>query len=161
LDSLTQQNLGATKLVELLQVNNFAAGYDCDYLKTAVNSWINMAVTPQPASLITSSEDTFVLWAQLLPYRSCKFQHEDGVITFCKGKESLLASAPGTCKVWDDYAPATADKATELYFADRLNLRLGVIRKIFKAGYGEGEKKRAIDYNVTVIFNENPTVALA
>jgi hypothetical protein len=156
LDSLTQQNVAATKLIELLQTNNFAAEYDCDYLETAVNSWVNMAVKPQPPSLITTSEDTFVLWAQLLPSR-CGFQREDGVITSCKGKESLLVSAPDTCRVWDAKAPASPDEATESYFARELNLRLGVIRIFFSEGY-DG---RRVHYNATVIFNQNPTVALA
>jgi hypothetical protein len=180
LDTLRQQNLVATELVELLQANNLAAPAqdDCDYLESAVKSWINVAVRPQPASLVSSHEDTFVLWAQLLPVR-CDFQKPDGVITFCEGNDSLLNSDEEACIVWDAHAPDLSElNATcwgepssekcleedlEEYFANALNIRVGGIRSIRpRAGYlvPYSDLAEFTDYDVTVVYNENPTVSL-
>jgi hypothetical protein len=157
LDGLMPQNLVETELVRLLQANNIAArDDDCEYLRLAVDSWVNLAVVPQPSSLVSTAEDTFVLWAQLLPKR-CDFQREDGVITSCVGK--FNDSSPEACKVWDDdYLLEYPSEATEEYFASELDLRVGGIQKRFLM---EGYEGNYTKYNVTVVYNENPTVSLA
>lgn len=115
-----------------------------------------MAATPQPASLFESVEDTYILWAQLLPVR-CDFQRDDGVITFCNGQEeSFAAAAPSSCMVWDDYSPETPDDATPDYFAEQLSLRSeGIRERRIKASAGNMP-----EFEATVIYNDNPSVAL-
>lgn len=180
LSSLHEQNLVATELVELLQANNLAAPTtdDCDFLESAVKSWMNVAVKPQPTSVLSSQEDTFVLWAQLLPVR-CEFQDPNGVITFCEGNDSLLNSNEEACIVWDNFAPDFNDLNStcwakpvpqdcvenylEGYFATELNLRVGGIRTIRpQAGYDVpyADLSKFTNFDVTVVYNENPTVAL-
>ena len=150
-----QQNSVARSLVELLQANNVAAQNDCIYLESAVNSWLNLAVVPQPASFLSNLDDTFVLWAQILPVR-CPFQSEDGVITSCDDDESTLALAnSGVCKIWEDSAPSNASEATNEYFASELGLRVDGISTITSA-FDQGFP----DYQVQVVYNENPTVSL-
>lgn len=131
---------------------------DCAYLKTAVQSWLKMAAVPQPASLFDNVEDTYILWAQLLPVR-CDFQREDGVITFCssQGENGLLTqAAPSTCVVWDEHSPATPQDATEDYFAEELSLRAEGIRRIYRTFLVNSMDT----YTTTVIYNHNTTVAL-
>jgi hypothetical protein len=163
LDALTPQNLVETELVNLLQANNIEARDDCEYLKVAVDSWVKLAAVPQPSSLV-STADTFVLWAQLLPKR-CDFQREDGVITSCSS--SSINSTRAACKVWDDdYLLEHPSEGLEDYFANELDLRVGGIQKkvlggIQKRFLMEGYEGNYTTYNVTVVYNENPTVSLA
>jgi hypothetical protein len=145
--------LVATETVELLQANNIAAQDDCSYLESAIDSWANIAAVPQPASLLTKLEDTFVLWAQLLPIR-CDFQRDDGVLTYCYGDDSR-PNGVYPCTVWDDHAPTDPGEATEEYFADELGIRLDGVRKLSRQGIDEFS-----DYGVSIIYNENPTVSL-
>lgn len=163
--ALAQQNLNSYHMVDLLQANNVAAptnsSEDCTYLKSSIQSWLKMAAVPQPASLLADTEDTYVLWAQLLPKR-CSFQREDGVITFCEGREnededaSLGETAADTCLVWDVYRPATPDDATPDYFAQQLSLRSEGIRRVFR-GSNMGNMS---SFQANVIYNYNPTVEL-
>ena len=157
LGSLSQQNLVSYKMVDLLQAQNLAAPSssedDCSYLKTSVQSWLRMATTPQPQTRFANVEDTFVLWAQVLPVR-CDFQREDGVITFCSSQEDAdIQELPSSsaCTVWDDNSPATPEDATEDYFAEQLSLRSEGIRQITLQDDG---------YTASVIYNYNPSVAL-
>ena len=157
LGSLSEQNLVSYNMVDLLQAQNLAAPSpseeDCSYLKTSVQSWLRMAITPQPAARFANVEDTFVLWAQVLPVR-CDFQREDGVITFCSnrgdGDVQDLPSA-SACTVWDDNSPADPEDATEYYFAEQLSLRPEGIRQQTLQDDG---------YTTSVIYNFNPSVAL-
>ena len=149
-------------MVDLLLANNVAAPSksqeDCTYLKSSVQSWLQMAAIPQPASLFKNVEDTYVLWAQLLPVR-CDFQREDGVITFCKGQAieaSFEGAAAHTCFVWDEYSPENPDDATPFYFAKHLSLRWQGIRQISRESTISNTS-----YYATVIYNHNPIVALA
>jgi hypothetical protein len=153
LGSLTQQNIVATKTVELLQANNIAALGDCAYLESAISSWVNIAAVPQPASPLPKLQDTYVLWAQLLPIR-CDFQRDDGVLTYCDGDPSR-PNGVYPCEVWDDYAPASPSEATVEYFAEVLYIRSDGVREIERNGTGKFP-----EYSVVVIYNENPTVSL-
>lgn len=157
LGSLSLQNLVSYNMVDLLQAQNLAAPSsseeDCSYLKTSVQSWLRMATTPQPSSRFANVEDTFVLWAQILPVR-CDFQREDGVITFCSSRgEADIPDLPSlsACTVWDDNSPATPEDATEVYFAEQLSLRSEGIRQI---------SRQNDTYTTSVIYNYNPSVAL-
>lgn len=155
-NSLTQQNLVSKDLVDLLQANNLAAPTnstdDCDYLESAVNSWIKMAIKPQPASFISTVEDTFVLWAQLLPVR-CDFQNATGVITFCGNDDH------STCMVWDEYnydeiCNSTLDSdCLQNYFASDLHLRQEAVTAVTNTNSG-------VRHTVTVVYNQSSTVSL-
>jgi hypothetical protein len=155
LGSLSEQNLVSYNMVDLLQAQNLAAPSsseeDCSYLKTSVQSWLRMATTPQPASRFANVEDTFVLWAQVLPVR-CDFQRADGVITFCSYQgDAIVARSASACAVWDDNSPPTPEDATEDYFAQELSLRSEGIRQI---------SRQNDTYTTSVIYNYNPSVAL-
>ncbi len=161
LQSLAQQNAVSYRMVDLLLAHNVAAPSsseeDCSYLMTSVQSWLKMAAVPQPASLFENVEDTYVLWAQLLPVR-CDFQQEDGVITFCDnqvGNGVLGQEVPGIpCSVWEDHRPANPEDATEDFFAEQLSLRYEGIRRISVSNESN------IAFTTTVIYNHNPSVAL-
>jgi hypothetical protein len=108
-----------------------------------------MAIIPQPRSYqaLNNCDDTFVLWAQVLPVR-CDFQEgTNGVITMCT--EGLRQAAPSTCEVWDTHQNTT--DPSPMYFASALDIRESGI------DYSQVEEQ---EYLVTAIFNENPTVAL-
>ena len=156
LGSMTQQNLVANELAELLQANNEVAQDDCSYFESAISSWINIAAVPQPETLLQNLEETYVLWAQVLPVRedcSRDFQREDGVITFCDGGGSRQ-NGEYPCHVWDASAPSSPEYATEEFFAEELGIRLGGILTVSVPSMKDA------DYNVTIIYNQNPTVSL-
>jgi hypothetical protein len=154
INCLTEQNQAADELTRLLQANNVVAGNDCEYFDNAVESWLRMAVQQQPASLRMHAESAYVLWAQVLPVRDeCDVQADDGVITTCVGT-NFTGMATQTCNVWDTKAPASADEASNQYFASRLDLRVGAITELTRISSNNS------DYTVTVIYNENPTVEL-
>lgn len=179
MDSFTQQNLVSVQLAKLLQSNNIAAQDNCDYLENAINSWLKMAAKPQPASLVSSAEDTFVLWAKLTPKR-CDFQNDDGVITYeyCETEEGvgLRTSCKETCSVWDNMIPEEIlennifisdyndnvlsygglSGELEEYFAEELNIRVGGITREYIRGADDGHD----GYDVTVLYNQNPSVHL-
>jgi hypothetical protein len=162
--AINQQNLVADRLTALLQSNNQVAlsGLtDCEYMEFAVESWLNMAIVPQPPS---SDDYTFVLWAQVLPVR-CPFQNETGVITSCRGRLSKyreMAQNEATCNIWDKHSPSSADEASEAYFAEALKLRQDAIVKKVALPDGESAIINALSgFNVTVVFNKNPTISLA
>jgi hypothetical protein len=165
--SINVTNRVAPNLVELLQGNNVQANStnDCDYLKSAVDSWLNLAVTPQPATFVSTQEEIFVLWAQLLPKR-CPWQNDDGVITVCS--ESLEKSRQTACETWQKTASLLGDESITLHsttgealddvkvdFANELHIRDGGIR-LFKK-----QDMILTNYTVIVFYNENPTIALA
>jgi hypothetical protein len=167
LQAINQQNLVSDNLTSLLQNNNMVAlsGItDCEYLELTVESWLNMAAVPQPPSALESIDFTFVLWAQVLPVR-CPFQKETGVITSCMGRLSKYRDMPvnqHVCDIWDTYSPSSASEATPAYFANVLNLRQGGIVTKFGTALGETENIEALSsFNVTVVYNENPTISLA
>jgi hypothetical protein len=164
--SLYEPNLNSYHMVDLLQANNVAAPTwsddDCAYLESSVQSWLQMAAVPQPASMFENTEDTYVLWAQLLPVR-CDFQREDGVITFCDGQavEDYLGSdIANTCVVWDEYSPSTADEATSDYFAQQLSLRSEGIRQVFRDTKVHDAAPYVLAFEITVVYNYNPTISL-
>ena len=151
LNSLTQLNHVAPEMVNLLQVNNEVAGYDeCDYLKSAVSSWLKVAAQPQPDALL-NHQDTFVLWARIEPWR-CEMPYQ-GVITVCD--ENMRNSSSSICNVWDENRPLDFTEASRQYFARKLHIRVDAIEKISAVSSEDP------DFKVTVIFNQNPTVALA
>lgn len=161
--AVSQQNLVADRITQLLQSNNLVAlsgVTDCEYMELAIESWLNMAIVPQPPSELPRI-DTFVLWAQVLPVR-CPFQNETGVITSCRGRLSKYREMPeneATCNIWDTFSPANSDEANEAYFAEALRLRQGGILK--KVAYPPNPSIDALSgFNVTVVFNENPTISL-
>ena len=154
INSLSQQNLTAGELASFLQSSNIEADMnDCSYLESSVNAWLTIATQSQPEAMLRKIDSTYVLWAQLLPVR-CPFQERKpgGVITSCVNNTSLLEGAPGACQLWD--MPVQASEATEQYFADELDLRVGTISVITNVLASDPR------FNVTVIFNEDPTVSL-
>jgi hypothetical protein len=165
--AINQQNLVADRITTLLQSNNLVAlsGItDCEYMESAVESWLNMAIVPQPSSALPDIDYTFVLWAQVLPVR-CPFQNETGVITSCRGRLSKYREMPendATCNIWDTHSPTTTEEASEAYFADALKLRQGAVVKKVALPVGETASVEALSgFNVTVVFNKNPTISLA
>ncbi|KAG7349730.1 adenylate cyclase family protein [Nitzschia inconspicua] len=162
LNAINQQNLVADSVTKLLQANNLAAlsGIsDCEYMEFAIESWLNMAIVPQPPSKIREINHSFVLWAQVLPVR-CPFQNITGVITSCRGPLSKYREMPEnkpTCDIWDTFSPATSEEASVEYFAEALKLREGGIVK--KTAESSGDTLSG--FNVTVVYNENPTISLA
>lgn len=150
INTVAHQNLVAIELAALLQANNEAAGPDCDYLESAVNSWLRMAIVNGISPAVGSQNETFTLWAQLLPAR-CDFQDSGGVITICN--DALRNAAKDACKVWDD-RPDHASERPRTYFAHLLEIRVGGIREVIK-------KDQMGIYNVTVLYNMNPSVELA
>lgn len=167
LSAVNQQNSVSNSVTDLLQKNNLAAPSgitDCDYMELAVESWLNMAIVPQPPSELAVIDNTYVLWAQILPVR-CPFQNETGVITSCRGRLSKYREIPGyeaTCDIWDFFSPATSEEATETYFAEKLKLREGgIFKKTARPSEDNGSIDALAGFNVTVVYNENPTISLA
>jgi hypothetical protein len=165
LSAISQQNRVADNVTNLLQASNLVSQggvADCAYLEHAIKSWLNMAIIPQPPSELKNLDFTYVLWAQVLPVR-CPFQNETGVITTCVGTDSDFMNVnPHACDIWDNYSPANPLDATPEYFAEQLNLRAGGI--VTKRGLPSGQSAQfeALSaFNVTVIYNENPTISLA
>jgi hypothetical protein len=156
MDSLNEQNQGAYGLANLLHSNNLEAGMDCDYLQNSIESWLGMAVQEQPNSLLSNSQDTYVLWAQIHPAgERCNFLSAEGIITNCTARDHLIDSHPSTCEVWDDPDVTTSSGTVDpYYFSSTWDLRLGGIREIIL------RDPQNPNYNTTVIFNENPSVAL-
>lgn len=162
LQSLTPQNATSYRMVDLLQAHNLAAptnsSEDCSYLAASVRSWLNVAAVPQPPSMLQNTEDTYVLWAQLLPVR-CEWQMDDGIITSCDNQkfgESLEGAAYGACAVWDEYSPPLEVDSMRKYFARSLNLRFEGLRRIDR-GVSTGE---LAGFASRVLYNDNPTVSL-
>jgi hypothetical protein len=161
--SLTTQNLNSYSMVDLLQAHNLEAPTnstdDCAYLENAVNSWLKMAAIPHAASPLQNTEDTYVLWAQLLPVR-CDFQRDDGVITFCEGRifeDSWDAAVPETCAVWDSYQPSWSMGTMASQFSKALTIRSQGIRRIDReVSFGD-----LSIFRTSVVYNENPTVSLS
>jgi hypothetical protein len=154
INCLLDQNHSAVEMVRLLQNNNIVAGNDCEYFDKAVDSWLKIAVLQQPASFRKHVESTYVLWAQVLPVRNeCGVRRDDGVITTCYGT-NFTGMASETCNVWDNTGNASQEEASEQFFAKKLDLRLGAIRELTMTSFNNS------NYNVTVIYNENPTVEL-
>lgn len=162
LTSISGQNVIDVQFTQLLEDNNLAAVAgvsDCDYLQLAIESWLNMAIIPQPPDVLSDVETTFVLWAQILPVR-CPFQDDDGVITSCAGRLSnFRENYPKTCQIWDALAPASPEFANADYFASALNLRPSGIATY--SNYAGGNFDAVDGFNVTVIYNNNPSIALA
>ena len=153
INCLTEQNHVADEMARLLQANNIAAGNDCEYFDKAVESWLKMAIQQQPERLY-QMENTYVLWAQVLPVRDdCGVQADDGVITTCVGT-NVTGMAYQTCDVWDTTAPASAEEASAQFFASNFDLRMGAITGHTRTSFNNS------DYSVTVIYNENPTLEL-
>jgi hypothetical protein len=176
-----ETNSVAAELVHLLQANNMQANAtdnECDYLKSVVDSWLNVAVVPQPTSFVPSQEDTFVLWAQLLPIR-CDWQRDDGVITFCSDDSPLIESYGHTCDNWMDLIDlgmhsvehidtSSCDDISgpiKMELANELNIRPSGIKSTCLMGvemvpcYQDGMVPS--NFNVTVFYNHNPTISLA
>lgn len=162
LGAMNQQNRIAPRFANLLEANNIVAlggSTDCDYLENAIESWLSMAIIPQPPAEVPNVEPTFVLWAQVLPVR-CPFQNATGVITSCGGKlANFRRTYPTTCDIWENKAPPTPDMASGDYFAAALNLRPGGIIREFGAPGGRFEALS--DFNATIYYNQNPTISLA
>eukprot|EP00934_Nitzschia_sp_Nitz4_P008652 Nitzschia sp. Nitz4//scaffold11_size288233//230845//235511//NITZ4_000808-RA/size288233-snap-gene-0.61-mRNA-1//-1//CDS//3329534176//8642//frame0 len=164
LQCVARSNPVAKNLVHLLQAHNLAAPSDsledCAYLESAVKSWVRMAAAPQPNVMFSHSNATFVLLAQLLPSR-CDFQRSDGVITACSGSDTDIAPE-AACDLWADRpggwyneTPDYFDDFVDLY-AHSQNLRPEAI-----VTKGVSTMLGSEFYETTVIFNENPTVALS
>eukprot|EP00980_Cylindrotheca_fusiformis_P021686 scaffold8529_cov137-Cylindrotheca_fusiformis.AAC.16 len=169
----------ATELTRLLQANNIQANTvenECDYLESVVDSWLNVAVLPQPSSFASYQEDLFVLWAQLLPKR-CDWQRNDGIITVCSEDRLLSEKYRHTCDQWmdlvdldvqldstalrDGYGPINIEMAHDL------NIRPAGTRIVCVMGDELVPCSRSRDdvllsnFNVTVVYNDNPTISLA
>lgn len=177
-----ETNSVATELVHLLQANNIHANAtenECDFLKSVVDSWVNVAVVPQRTSFVPSQEDMFVLWARLLPKR-CDWQRDDGVITFCSNDSPLLESHRHICGNWlelidlgielDAEESSSSDDPhglIKMELARDLNIRPSGIRSACAAGveldpcFNVLDDTSAANFNVTVFYNHNPTISLA
>ena len=158
----TTQNRTSYRMVDLLLAHNLEAPTnstdDCEYLENGIYAWLQMASVPQPPSLIRNHEDTYVLWAQVLPVR-CNFQRDDGVITFCRGQifeGSGEGTIPEICEVWDDYRPSSSVDEMASYFSKALNIRPEGIRRIDR-GFSQANQ---LNFGASVVYNENPTVSL-
>ena len=158
----TTQNRTSYRMVDLLLAHNVEAPTnstdDCAYLQNVIYSWLQMASVPQPPSLLRNKEDTYVLWAQLLPVR-CDFQRDDGVITFCSGQifeDSWLGAIPETCEVWDDYRPSSSMDEMASHFSKALDIRPEGIRRIDRSF----SQANQLNFRASVIYNENPSVSL-
>jgi hypothetical protein len=160
LQAFAAPNVVAYKMVDLLQAHNVAAptnsSDDCEYLKISVTSWLQMATVPQPSLFVGKMEDTYVLWAQLLPVR-CAFQREDGVITSCEGQDlEIHWEDAEACAVWDDSRPPSPNDATASYFAEALNVRSEGIQRVDR----HVSWSDTSTYDTRVIYNQNPSVSL-
>ena len=162
------QSIGRTNpldpdLTDLLQGNNVIAPSDseedCDYLLTAVTSWLKTSADSHHPFLakVGSDGENHVLWAQLLPVR-CDWQRRDGVITFCP--ESFGEDGP--CSFWNETRPANPRLATRSYYADVLGVRTGEIvlfERWDAANSSQVDTGKA--FYVKTIFNESHSVGLA
>lgn len=152
---LQEFNPVAPNMVQLLQENNLAAtsDQDCEYLETAVKSWLTGIAVAQSDSR-TENQDTYILWAQLLPVR-CEFQktslgNEPGVITDCGLLENY--DTPSVCEVWN----ITESNPSPDYFAEELNIRQGGIFDYFLNDTVGGDNY----FSVRVMINHNNIISV-
>lgn len=172
-------NSVSTDLTRVLQANNAQAMEmdDCDFLKSAVDSWLNMAMVPQPESFGKAHEDTFVIWAQVLPVR-CDWQREDGIITYCDDSTNFMQGHKEVCDLWEDtlqwgmisdsqegWGLEGKVDAVRSHLAEELNLRMPAIQwKCFQGAESapcSAVSSSESQFNVTVFYNNNPTVSMA
>ncbi|VEU33814.1 unnamed protein product [Pseudo-nitzschia multistriata] len=165
--SISHQNNVSDNMAKLLQSQNLVSTDGirrCDYLETAIDSWLNMAIVNQPN--IPDQETTYILWAQVLPVR-CPFQNENGVITSCtKNGMKYREQYPESCKIWDNSNPPQLihgnDQAVRNYFAKKLNIRGNGIYVRSRPEKADAFQFDALnDFNITVVFNQNPTIKRA
>lgn len=166
--AISHQNRVSMNLTNMLESQNLISTSgvrDCEYLERAIDSWLNMAIVSQPQ--YEKDPTSYVLWAQVLPVR-CPFQNKTGVITSCTENRTRFREAyPLTCKIWDDSSPywrVTPDNNEEVrnYFAGELNYRGGGIFINNAPIPTDSFQFEALDvFNVTVIFNQNPTIQMA
>jgi len=178
--SRVKTNSISADLTRVLQANNVQAldTEDCDYLKSAVDSWLSIAMVPQPESFVKSHEDTFVLWAQVLPVR-CDWQREDGIITHCDNSTLFEQGHKDVCELWDDTLQwgSFSDEQMEGWeceeildtvrsnLAQEMDLRMPAIQWKCLIGLDSvpcnvGSSSEA-EFSVTVYYNNHPTVSLA
>lgn len=176
--SRVKTNSISTDLTRVLQANNALAQSkeDCDYLKSAVESWLSIAMVPQPESFVQAHDDTFVLWAQVLPVR-CDWQREDGIITYCDNSTLFAQGHKEVCALWDDtlqwgsfsyeqmegWALEAKVDYVRSNLASERNLRMPAIQWKCQEGLEStpcGYESES-EFSVTVYYNNNPTVSLA
>eukprot|EP00537_Pseudo-nitzschia_pungens_P011753 CAMPEP_0172392138 /NCGR_PEP_ID=MMETSP1061-20121228/8357_1 /TAXON_ID=37318 /ORGANISM="Pseudo-nitzschia pungens, Strain cf. pungens" /LENGTH=1303 /DNA_ID=CAMNT_0013122921 /DNA_START=516 /DNA_END=4427 /DNA_ORIENTATION=- len=162
--SFSHRNYVAVSMVNLLQSQNLVSANgvrDCEYLESAIDSWLNMAVVDQPH--VKNQNNTYVLWAQVLPVR-CPFQNDRGVITSCTKRASKYRKQyPVTCDVWDTANPPRLiqDDHDNIrnYFARTLHIRGSGISVTQQPTNPNSYAFEALNvFNVTVVFNQNPTI---
>jgi hypothetical protein len=148
--------------VNLLQGNNIASNTinDCEYLFTAVQSWLQASSTIQTYyDVIDENRKAGRLqWAQLLPVR-CIWQRNDGIITTCS--VAGATSEKSTCDYWE--STITPNPSVE-YFAEAANVRPGGILDITlktKATANFGDSESQVEFYVRAIYNETHSIALA
>lgn len=151
----------------LLQSNNLAANTteDCAFLGNAVAAWLKTSVSLSSTNgfIQEDRDQTFIIWAQLLPYRCPQWQREDGVITVCP--EEVDFDQVAFCETWNETRPLDPNLATPQHFADELGLRVGGFREFVLDETAPADFSFFNDngptaqFTVTAIYNENHTIA--
>jgi hypothetical protein len=155
------QNPEGQNAIDLLQANNIVANSnstdDCDYLRLAVESWLQATVNVTANYFLNENygDETYVIWAQLLPIR-CDWQNgTGGVITKCiEDSENDYI-----CNVWKNLG--NSENATREDFSEEMGIRAGELLELDKRDFGaffNGTNTNATFY-VRAIFNESNTVA--
>jgi hypothetical protein len=163
LDTSGHQNPLASNFMDLLQANNVVAGSnsteDCDYMNVAVKSWLLTTSKVNAPFAVGGghSDDSYVVWAQLLPVR-CDWQDSEGVITTCLWGSNFPSEI---CSVWNDTRPLSTEQATTSYFANKLGLRAGELVEFDRWDPGNGPEVDSNPFYVRGIFDESHTVAVA
>jgi hypothetical protein len=148
--------------VKLLQDNNIASNMtdDCEYLFTAVQSWLHTSATIQTNYEVvdTGTKTARLQWAKLLPVR-CLWQRNDSIITTCSTFRKT--SIDSMCDYWEN--TITPNPSRE-YFADAVGVRPGGILDITvqttaPANFGDNETQ--VEFYVRAIYNETHSIALA
>ena len=149
------ENLGA-----LLMAHNKAATSldDCDYLKTAVASWLGAtsSMHNEERYLFREGSREFMIWAQILPVR-CPWQtRKNGVITDCE----INGDSSSVCEVWEK--TATISDASEEDIARILGKRPGAITHfhdevVVTASFFGAEE--LIPFSVTTFYDHSSTLS--
>ena len=159
------QNSVVSNFVDLFQANNKMAPTnsteDCDYLESAVLSFLRTSTVPEHASdNIARTSDSLLLWAQVLPVR-CDWQDPDGVATICPPDSSYAEEVP-VCKFWKDIRPPYPANATRNYFAEAVNVRVSEVVVYERSSFKDFmEELTSNEFIVRAVFNESNTVAVA
>jgi hypothetical protein len=151
--------------VHLLQDNNVASNSteDCEYLFTAVQSWLDGSADIKTYYELIDSEtagrDPHLLWAQLLPVR-CAWQRSNGVVTSCDLLRRNTTFDP-ICTYW---AEMMITNPTKEAFAESLATRPGAILDVSVQSFAPSnfaDNEILSEFYVRALYNEAHPIALA